>query len=400
MRGKGHFAEARDFEMQPRLRLDIGWRDLASVLLPGRLDRLDLVEIIKRAAPVDTTAVVGLSVRSLFDALLSETPKTAQVVLSAVTIQDMAALVRAHDREVRSMDIDIATLFPTPNAISEACGRDAGLIVVAHLYGGRSPIAPLAQAATSPERLVVEDCAQAFDGELTLSDGADVALYSFGPIKKATALGGSIGLFRDAALARRVEARLEQNPILPDSWLIKRVMKFACLKLLGTPWMYALLLATLKRLGKDPEPFIGTLARGFPGASSIADAVRFQPPARLLRLLGRRLRLWSPRPDATPALLDRLAARLTVPGIANRPRHWWLAPIVTSTPESVISALRDSGYDATRGTTSMRAIADDTGRIPERAKELIEHVVYVPKPANAKEAERLAAAVEAAVSRT
>mgnify|MGYP000166768879 CR=1 FL=1 len=51
--------------------------------------------------------------------------------------------------------------------------------------------AELARAVRERGGLIVEDCAQAFDGTLRLPEGIDIALYSFGPIKVATALGGA-----------------------------------------------------------------------------------------------------------------------------------------------------------------------------------------------------------------
>lgn len=381
--------------MQPRLRLDIGWRDLASALLPPRSDRAALEARIGFHAPDDVHAVTALSVRSLFDAILAETGN-APVVMSGITIADMPALVRAHGREVRTVDIDLERLAPSPDETRIAAGNDAGLVVVAHLYGGRNPVDRIASAVASI--LLIEDCAQAFDGKLGIAPGAAIALYSFGPIKKATALGGAVGLFRDAALAARIRRRMEASPALPESWFLRRLAKYAGLKILNIPVVYSLFLAILRSLGKDPEIVIGRMARGFGAGRPIAEAVRYRPPLRLLRLLDRRLGNWRPPPDATPALLQELAQRLTVPGLASQPGNWWLAPVLSADPDALISTLRASGYDATRGTTSMRAIADDAGNTPPLAAHLIGSVVYLPKPATETAASRLAKAVESALN--
>jgi dTDP-4-amino-4,6-dideoxygalactose transaminase len=86
------------------------------------------------------------------------------------------------------------------------------LILIAQLYGSRSP-QPLVMACRKPGRLIVEDCAQSFDGTLRLPKDIDAALYSFGPIKVATALGGAVGLFRDPRLpnAMRESWRYTRN---------------------------------------------------------------------------------------------------------------------------------------------------------------------------------------------
>jgi len=379
--------------MQPRLRLDIGWSDLASIWLPVLKPRTALVDGIARHSPADAFTVVGLSVRSLFLALLQEAGSARPVAMSAVTVEDMAALARTCGCSMRPVDVEMDALLPAPDALLQACGDDAGLIVLAHLYGGRGSVEAIAARCSAPDRLIVEDCAQAFDGTLRLSPGADVALYSFGPIKTATALGGAVGLFRDKALADRVQRRMADWPALGDGWFLRRALKYAALKLIGTPPIFGLFMALLTRLADDPEAVIGSLARGFAGRP-IHEAVRHRPPPRLLRLLARRLASWRMPADVTGPMLDRLSRHLTVPGLAARPAHWWLAPILIPKAERLIATLRSLGYDATRGTTSMRALVDESGNTPEIAARLIASVVYLPKPRDAAAAERLNAAVE------
>lgn len=384
--------------MQPRLRFDIGWRDLMSICLPVRSDEQALTAVIAARAPSGTVAVVGLSVRSLFDAILSEVAEARPVAMSAVNIADMAALVRAHGCEVRPIDIGLASLAPTAEAVAMACRGDAGIVVLAHLYGKRNAVEPLEQAGNPPRRLVIEDCAQAFDGTLKLAPGADIALYSFGPIKTATALGGAIGLFRDPDLATRVERRMAQWPIRSDRWFMRRAAKFALLKLVSTRPIYSLLFAGLRWAGRDPDKALGSLARGFPSNEKITEAVRFRPPPRLLRLLGRRLTKWSPPSPATHSLLERLSARFTVPGREAAPPHWWLAPLLADDPDALVAFLRRQGFDATRGTTSMRALRDEAGSAPPNAGHLMEKVVYLPKPVDDRTGDRLAAVIERYVS--
>lgn len=367
--------------IQPRLRLDIGWSDLASALPPPRQDRATIEARIASAAPDGTVAVVGLSVRTLFDAILAETAAGRPVAMSAVTIQDMAAIVRAHGCELRSVDIGLDTLAPEPDAWV-ASGDGAALIVLVHLYGRRSPIEAVAAAwaGASARPLIVEDCAQAFDGALRLSAGADVALYSFGPIKIATALGGAVALFRDPDLARRVSARIASYVVLPETWFLRRLLKTALLKAASQPVLYGLVIRALVLSGRDPDRVIGAASRSFPGTAPIVQSVRRAPPLRLLALLARRLAGW--RPTVDPALdratAERLATLALVPGLAAT-GTWWLLPILHPRPEDVVLNLRARGFDATRGATSMRAIADRVAE-PAVASRLLAEIVYVPKP--------------------
>lgn len=381
--------------MQPRLKLDIGWRDLASIWLPVRRQAQTYENDIAAHAPDGVFPVAALSVRSLFLALLEERGDSRPVAISAVNVADMAALARSKGCALRPIDVAIDSLMPSPAVARATCGHDAGMLVLAHLYGTRPDIGPIAAACAAPDRLIVEDCAQAFDGGLRLSPGADVALYSFGPIKTATALGGAVGLFRDPVLAEGVRRRMADWPARGDGWFLRRSLKYAGLKLAGSPVFYGLVFALLARLAGDPEPLIGSFARSFSG-QPIEQAARHRPPTRLLRLLARRLKSWPKPRDAIGTMLHRLSCHVIVPGLAARPTHWWLAPVVAHDPERLIARLRAQGYDATRGTTSMRALAGETGLAPETASRLMANVVYLPKPRDAAAAERLADTVERA----
>ena len=380
--------------MLPRLRLDIGWLDLLSALLPPRRSAVEMEQAIGAHAPPDSNVVVGLSVRTLYDALLAETGN-APVVMSAVTIDDMAELVRASGRELGTVDLGPDNLSPSPEAVRAECEiSDAGLVLIAQLYGSRIDLQPVVMACRKPGRLIVEDCAQSFDGTLRLPKDIDAALYSFGPIKVATALGGAVGLFRDPALAQRVRERLARHAQLPERWFVRRAIKFLGLKFLNLTPVYTAFLAALRLARLDPDETLGNMARGFAGDQSITDAVRHRPPLGMLALLERRLRNWKPRPDATHLLLDRLGARLTVPGLATRPRHWWLAPVMVRDPPSLIAALRRDGFDATTGATSMGVIRGGHGDIAPKAQGMIAAIVYLPKPPDPAAANALARSVE------
>jgi perosamine synthetase len=384
--------------MLPRLRLDIGWSDLLSVLFAPVQGAAELEQAITARAPADSTAVVGLSVRTLYDALLAETGHSP-VIMSAVTIDDMAELVRASGRDLHTVDLGPDTLSPSPETVQAECGRtNAGIVLIAQLYGSRADLKPVIAACQSPGRLIIEDCAQAFDGTLRLPEGIDVSLYSFGPIKVATALGGAVGLFRDPALAERIRQRLARYAPLPESWFVRRAIKFLVLKFLNMTPVYTTLLAALRLARLDPDKTLGNMARGFAAGQSITDAVRHRPPRRLLALLARRLRNWRLRPDGTHLLLERLGTRLTVPGLATRPRHWWLAPVMVHDPKSLIAALRRDGFDATTGATSMGVIRDHQGHIAPEARRMIASIVYLPKPPDPVTATGLAESVELALA--
>lgn len=370
--------------MHPRLRLDIGWRDLAFAMLARR-----------PGGPAAPGAVVGLSVRTLWDALLGELalPAGSKVILSGVNVEGVIQIVRAHGLTPVSIDLDLATLAPDLEALdSAAASGRARVFLLAHLYGARLDAAPYAAVCRRRGLLLVEDRAQAFDGRLIRGEGADVTLFSFGPIKSCTALGGAVALTADPDLAKRLQARLGQLTPLTQGWFRRRVVRFAALKLLSTSVLYGLLWRGLQALGRDPDRLVSTAVRGFRG--DLLRAVRRAPPPALLALLDRRLAHARPpevRVALARTLVGRLGADYASPGAAAPNHGWWVTPVLSPAPDELVARLRRHGFDATRGATSLRAVADAAGRVPARAARLMEEVVYLPLPRTARQARRLAA---------
>ena len=106
------------------LEFDIGWLDLADGLTRGALarDRLGWQQQVEQIWSPAGEALACLSVRSGWDLLLAAAgfPAGSEVLMSAVTIPDMAEIVRHHDLVPVPVDVEPATMLPTPEAISAA----------------------------------------------------------------------------------------------------------------------------------------------------------------------------------------------------------------------------------------------------------------------------------------
>lgn len=369
--------------MRSRLQFDISWRRLLAAAAGGQMmrDASAVRAVIQDAFPAGEV-VVGLSVRTLFDALLAELqlPPGAPILMSGVTIQNMADIVHAHRAQVCSVDVSAETLATPSGALMAAhAATGAAHCVVTQLFGAANAFDDLA-ALKARGVFVIEDAAQAFAG--AAHQGlcpADVSLFSFGPIKRRTALGGGVAVFRDKDLAARVARRLRTYPPLSEAWFRARAIKYLVLKAASMPWLYAALMGALKATGRDPDVVIGAMARGF-GGKELLPAIRRQPPRRMVALLAHQIRT---APDPMPRRVlcsefaDALPAQARV-GKAARNNAHWLMPIVTRSPETVIAKLRAAGFDATRGATSLRAL-DPSGN--PQAHALMKTVVYLPNPA-------------------
>src|SRR3546814_1345768 len=116
--------------------------------------------------------------------------------------------------------------------IERAIGPNTRAMVVAHLFGTRLDLDPVIELAHRKGLVVFEDCAQAFDGQAYKGHPeADVAMFSFGQLKTATALGGAILRVRDAGLRGKMGVIQDTYPVQPAGAYGKRVLKFMGLKI-------------------------------------------------------------------------------------------------------------------------------------------------------------------------
>jgi dTDP-4-amino-4,6-dideoxygalactose transaminase len=391
-------------------RLDIGWRDigwaLARCLGPdlgdgrggGGVDAgadgpARRVEAWFAPPGSGRGALACLSVRTGLDLTLGALalPPGSEILMSALTIPDMAAIVEAHDLVPVPVDIDPRTLAPPPGAFARLATAKTRAIVLAHLFGARIPLDPYAAICREHRWLLIEDAAQAFtgaadSGRADSEDGADVSLYSFGPIKTASALGGGVVTVRDGDLLRRMRAAERALPAQSARELAARLLKYASFKAVCAPRIYGAFAAICRRLGVDRDRLVHAAVRGFAGRS-LLDQIRRRPARALMSLLARRLdhaAALAPRIARRAALGRRLAAALgdgfDLPAAAVPAHSFWVFALVAPDADAVAAALRAAGFDATR-VSSLAALGAPPGREthpPTEARRLLERVVFLP----------------------
>lgn len=372
--------------LRPRLTYDISWKQLLSAAFGN--ERRHSLPVHK----FNRHWTCGLSVRTLFDAILSELalPEGTPFVCTGINILGMWNIIRAHGLEPIVIDIDPETLLPAPGVLTQACA-DSGArhCLIAHLYGAYSELSEL-NALRNAGITVISDLAQAFDGmgSLSLDPHADITLFSFGPIKRKTALGGALAGFHSADMQKRVERRLSDYPSKSDFWFRRRALKYLIFKAFTFPYLFALIEASCSVFGGDFDALIGRSSRGF-GDAGGAPRFRYQPPQRLLALLTERLSeppTGQMRKDAVRSVLTDLPACLSPIGHAAQRHSHWVVPVMSDLdPEQYISNLRKLGFDATRGSTSLICLAPSQAPIAQR---IIHSVVYVPHPINLSELDR------------
>jgi dTDP-4-amino-4,6-dideoxygalactose transaminase len=369
-------------------RLDVSWPDLAYGLAGCVVgsDRSKWANRVEQLWSPAGDAVACLSVRSGFDLLLSAAsfPPGSEIVFSALTIADMPRIAEEHGLVPVPIDIDPATASPPLDGLVRAVNARTRAIVITHLYGSRPDIESVVTFAKDRGILLVEDCARAFAGRaFTGHPESDVTMFSFGPIKTATALGGGMLRVRDAELRGRMRAHQEQYPEQGAGAYGGRLLKYAAIHVASGRLAYGALLRCMRWVGVDHDQVMHRLTRGFSGPDFFTR-IRRRPSGALLRLLYRRLcqdgaRLAQRTTDGEH-LLGLLEDRVVSPGGRVRPHFYWIFPILVDDPPRLIHALRAAGYDATEGRSfDVVATPAVSGEQDNRAAlEIMAHTVFLP----------------------
>jgi perosamine synthetase len=390
-------------KVYPRLELDITFKDLICNLISTCIlaDRQTLIASIRSDWQTPKEVVVSLCVRTSFDLLLRSLnlPPGSEIMMSAVNIMHMEEIVKQHDCIPVPIDLDLATLAPSVELLEQAISPHSRILLIAHLFGTIIDLDPYLNICKHHNILLVEDCAQSFDGWHYLGHpAADLSLFSFGPIKSCTALGGAVTLVRDKDLADRMQQIESDYPIKNELWFVKRTLKYLCLKLLSLPLVYGILLACLKLLNLDLDRSIGSLTRGF-STGEILSQLRYRPPVGMLRLLHRRFTnldrsRFDRRERAARNFWTLLNRSDLQPGNKASRHSYWVVPIMTENPQLLMHRLRAAGFDPTTGATSLKAI----GSGATQATRLMNSILYLPiSPAlPATEIERLVRSISQA----
>jgi dTDP-4-amino-4,6-dideoxygalactose transaminase len=262
-------------------------------------------------------------------------------------------------------------------------------VLVAHLFGGLGELCPLVEIAHRHGLVMIEDCAQAYQGrEFTGSAEADVSMFSFGVLKTRTALGGAVLLVRDVELRRRMRARLEAWPSSSRLEFGLKIARVAAIKALSTPIAYGLLARGCARAGADFDRIVNRAVRGFPARTELAFTSLLErkaaTPCLLLlgcRLRSRRDRHLEDRAATGEWMSERIPAQLLHPGDLMTKRTHWLFPVLTEHPCNMTSALREAGFDASQGASSVIVVTPPRGRPelnPQEARWMMNHLVFIP----------------------
>jgi dTDP-4-amino-4,6-dideoxygalactose transaminase len=298
------------------------------------------------------------------------------ILIAEVNIADMATVIRSHGARIIPVPVDPNTLSPRMEDLEQAITSNTRALLIAHLFGGHIDMADSIAFARRHDLVLIEDCAQALTSRDDRgSRDADVSLYSLGPVKTATALGGGLSYFRDQEMADRVRKVQASWQVQSRSEYLVRVVKFTFLKAMTYPTIFAVLVVGLRRSGRDPDVIINKATRGFGSdPDQLLARIRQQPSTPLLRMMRRRMRRFPQswvdnRAHCGDDVARAIGQDAVIGGRQSRHSHWYF-PVRVSRSETAISELRGISIDATTVlSTNVISLADS---------EILREVIMVP----------------------
>ncbi len=390
----------RRLVLYPRKQLDIRWSDLAFGVLrsvfAGRAGDSEsaIASLFAPGAPV----LVAFAVRAGFDLLLKALalPAGSEIIMSALTIREMADIARHHGLVPVPLDLNIETLAPETSELESAITSRTRAIVVAHLFGSRMPMDPVIAVAKRHGLLVIEDCAQAFTGPDYIGHPqTDAAMFSFGPIKTATALAGALIRLKDSGLLQEMRGIQQAYAAQPTKEYLRAIFTHALVKLFTIPFFYGLFYRGCELLERDFEQVINAV-RNLPEGEEDLNEVRKQPSAPLVAMLARRLRTFDverlrQRIQVGQEFTKSLPPGLVCPGSEAAFHSFWVFPVLVDAPEQFAAVLRKHGFDATTAGSALSVIEPPAERkFPPAAKlraayrKLLYLPVYPAVPGSAR----------------
>ncbi|MGM9478538.1 aminotransferase class V-fold PLP-dependent enzyme [Pedobacter sp. GSP4] len=324
-----------------------------------------------------------LSVRTGFHLLIDSLNLKPgdEILVSDINIPDMFAIITAHHLKIVPLPINQDTLGLTVGQVEAAITPKTKLLLITHLFGATMDTEPLLNIAKLHNLIVIEDCAQAYNGVYAGNPKSDVVLFSFGLIKTNTALSGAVLLIKNEQLLAAVSRLNNKLPVQRTARYFKKIFNATLINLLTTRFLFGLVYWLCQRFGKDFDALISGFTRGFPGADVIKK-IGYRPCYANLCVLQGKLRGFNQsRIDQRMSLANRILQGLdqrNIIGGTNLRHTHWVIPIMVNHPPLLIAKLREKGFDATSKASSLVKVYSNN-QVSKTSNELmLQNLVYLP----------------------
>ncbi len=394
--------------MRPPVRLDTTASRVAHALSCAarpkpESDRRGLEKLIaKRWLTFEDSQVVGVSVRSLFDAYLdalwrldiaNHTGRT-KVIVSEITHPEMVDILEFHGFDVAFVPVNKRTLSPDLEDLSDMMGPEVFAVLIADLFGGRARHNALHEVAERHGALYWQDCAQGLRhvGEWGFVE-ADAVFWSFGPLKSVTCFGGGLARIPDHSVSDMMHSIINGYQTQPTKSFAKKAALIGSLLPLMHPAVYGAVEPHIRSL----KPRLMEALKASPGREKLHQ----KPCMALLEHMaevfsGSHAGDISLRREAGEKLMARLGDfDWAVMGAEQDDPTYWMVGLEDFFP-SWLDQIRAAGWDVMDGVSSVKRM-DDAGDMhfipmfPDATDEELEALAWAIRTADRREkAERQA----------
>ena len=365
----------------PAKDIDLTWRDwIFAMKACCRKHQGNPRNKIYRALGRQDGILICKTARSAFDLFLrtQEWSNDDEIIFSALTIPDMPRIARDHGLKVVALDICPKTTKWKATDLENLITPRTRALVVTHLYGIRLDLEDTLQIARKHDIAVIEDCAQAYSGPGWLGhEESDISLFSFGPMKMATALQGSIVRVRDERKHCEMAELLQRDPRQRTHEYSLRVLLYGVFKWLSQPVLYGWFVALTQMIRINREALLNHATTNISG-KDLFENIRQQPCDAMIEMLAHQLekghlptvtrRTWG------TILLNSLENFIQTPHRDVERDVFWLVPVCSQDPRSLMKSLRSAGFDAM--PARLAPVPDDARSTPGADK--LNQAVFLP----------------------
>lgn len=365
--------------MIPRGKLDIP----VSLLFKGI--RFCLADILKFKLPAhipdDTNTLTCLSVRTGINLILKslQFKPGSEILVTDINIPDMFSIITANQLVAVPISLEKRCLNLSIDQISASITSSTKAILITHLFGSIMDIEAIVELAKKHQLIVIEDCAQAYNGEYIGNPQSDAILFSFGLIKTNTTLTGAVLRFNNAELFQMVHRANQMLPQQSTKVYLNKILKALIIKLITSKPVYTLLYASTRVTGKNFDDLLASFTRGFPG-NDVLKKISFRPCNSNLCLIRQRtsvfqFRNMNQRKKTALEVLAYIPDEMKI-GNLNTAHTYWVIAIESKDPEKLISRLRHEGIDATARASSLVKLGSSNTK--DESELSLDQVVYLP----------------------
>lgn len=322
-----------------------------------------------------------LSVRTGLDLILTslDFEPGAEILVTNVNIPDMFSILKAHQLVSIPLAVNKHSLEISTQQMEASIRPSTKAILITHLFGATMNTEAIVKLAKGHGLIVLEDCAQAFNGLYAGHPLSDVVMYSFGLIKTNTSLTGAMLRFNNPSLYHNVVLLNDQLPIQSPKLYLKKIFKALAIKVITLRWIFSMLYVFTRASNRDFDDVLTGFTKGFPGAD-VMKKIRYRPCHANLKLMARRIDHFSvdktqKRKELALSILSNVPDEMKI-GSLNLHHTYWVIAIESRNREQIIEDLRTQGCDATAKASSL--VKMESAAAFDKDELDLDKLVYLP----------------------